>query len=304
MLQLNDPRNSAGRPVIATIGVSDIRLAQSAYCGTLGYECVDAEPVSSAYAKVWGEAGIVGRASRLLRPESGAPVFIRLVEADFDCSGEAPAGTGWFALEVCVQDSAALFEMLSTQDYFEPFAPPKALPFSDMVFPFQCRGRNGELLYLNETRGNLPEIDLPLAASFVDHVFIVVLGASQIDRSTEFYTELLHAKLQESHELAYKTINRVFELPLKTLHKLNTAGTGRNVFLEIDQLPAIAQAEGRDIAVPCGICCVSFALCVEAEPLGTAARIDDAPYCGGQVSQLFGPDGERIELVMIADAAV
>ena len=299
MFQAEDPRNGAGRPVMATIGVSDIEAATAAYCALLGYQCVDEQPISEAYASVWSEAAVTARPSRVLKPESGAPVFIRLVEAEQRVENSPPPKFGWFALEICVQDSAALYETLCAHDYFEPFAPPRVLPFSDMVFPFQCRGRNGEMLYLNETRGNLPELDLPLAGSFVDHIFIVVLGASRIDDSADFYVNLLQNKLQESHELAYRTINRVFDLPLETMHKLKTFGSGRNVCLEIDQFPVQAKARGPESGITQGICCVSFGAESGGEHTRPAVSVPEAPYNGRRVSHVFGPDGERIELIVI-----
>ena len=301
MFQADNPRNQTGRPVMATIGVGDIERAATAYCELLGYERVNAQPMSQAYADIWGESSLADRPSKLLKPQSGAPVFIRLVEADQDAEILSPPQAGWFALEICVQDSAALYEKLCQHDYFEPFAPPRVLPFSDKVFPFQCRGGNGELLYLNETRGNLPEIDLPLANSFVDHIFIVVLGASQIDGSADFYTKLLQANLQESHELAYRTINRVFDLPLETLHKLKTFGSGRNVSLEIDQLPVQARTRGHSPDIARGICCVSFSANSSDELADTATRLSDAPYNSRQVSHVFGPDDERLELIVIEE---
>ena len=304
MFDLEDQRNSAGRPLLATIGVADVKIAEEAYCALLGYECVDAAPLSEAYSDLWESDEAAHRPARLLRPQSGAPVFIRLVEMDRGAASQSSARAGWFALEICVQDAAALHETLCAHGYFTPFAPPKALPFSDMVFPFQCRGGNGELLYLNETRGNLPELDLPLAASFVDHIFIVVLGASEISRTTDFYTRLLEASVQERHEIPYKTINRVFDLPLDTLHKLHTLGAGRNVSLEIDQLPLQADGQGQRPAISSGICCVSFGVGGEEGQGEPWTEITDAPYCGRAVRHVRGPDGERVELVMMPAQAV
>lgn len=297
MFQSGHLQNAAGRPVMASIGVEDIDVARSAYCEELGHTLVDEGQISKPYAEIWGGAEIDGARTITLAPGSSTPVFIRLVEVK--PGGLEPAvNPGWFAIELCVQDATALYKRLSTSNYFRPFAPPAELSFTDKVFPFQCRGLNGEILYLNETRGNLPELDLPLAKSFVDHIFISVLSASDIDISTEYYANLLGLDVQERHELPYKTINRVHGLPLTTLHKLNTLGTGRHVFLEVDQSPTEARTAQPKRAFFQGICCMSFAVSGGGEDAGFVGCAD-VPYGGRTIKREVGPDGERIELIMI-----
>lgn len=300
MFEKSYPANCLGHALMATIGVVDINGAEAAYREFLGYECVSNVPISADYAALWGDENLDARPARLLRPKSGAPVFIRLVQADaVEQHGDGADFNRWFAIELCVQDSAKLYEQLLKSDYFKPFAPPAALSFSDKIFPFQCRGANGEILYLNETRGNLPDVDLPIAASFVDHIFIVILSASALENSTDFYRELLKVDLQESHEFPYKTINRVFDLPLETMHKLNTLGTNRNVFFEIDQTPGNAGEAAKAGGIHQGICCVSFRVAADQGRGLAFAQCQDAPYHGAKIAQTRGPDDERIELVVI-----
>lgn len=291
-----DSATGLPRPLMATIGVENIELATTAYCRELGYQEVSNIGVSEEYAKIWGHTDLKGRPARLLKPHSGTPVYIRLIECDKD----APAfknGPGWFALELCVQDSASLFDALTKSDYFSPFAPPTELAFSDKIFPFQCRGHNGEILYLNETRGNLPDIDLPLAKSFVDQIFIVIVGAEDLEKTTQYYCDLLNVCAQESHEFPYKTINRVYDLPLETTHKLNTLGLGRNVFFEIDQTPRHISKMKPTSGVSKGICCVSFKVPRSNSALGSSSEHLGEPYKNAFVQQIYGPDGERIELL-------
>ena len=88
---------------MATIGVEDIHVAGAAYCSALGYELAADGRISEAYAKIWGHEGVANRPVKLLRPSSGTPVFIRLIEADEDVGVRSPR-PGWFALEICVKD--------------------------------------------------------------------------------------------------------------------------------------------------------------------------------------------------------
>ena len=300
MFEKSHPANCLGHAVMATIGVADIDGAEAAYREFLGYERVSDAPMSPEYAALWDDENLDGRSARLLRPKSRAPVFIRLVQTDaVEQHGVRAGFSRWFAIELCVQDSAKLYEQLLKSDYFKPFAPPAALSFSDKIFPFQCRGENGEILYLNETRGNLLDVDLPIAASFVDHIFIVILSASALENSTEFYQDLLKMDLQESHEFLYKTINRVFDLPLQTMHKLNTVGINRNVFFEIDQTPGNAGQAANADGIHQGICCVSFRVAAGQGSGAAFTQCQDAPYHGAHIAQTRGPDGERIELVVV-----
>lgn len=299
MFDLEDARNESGRPVMATIGVRDIEIAVRAYCEDLEYEILDDAPICENYAGVWGDENAALRPSCILKPKSNAPVFIRLIECDENIAENDLPFHNWFAIELTVKDSAALFEKLSAGEYFTPFAPPRELAFTDKIFPFQCRGQNGEILYLNEIRGNLDDIDLPVATSFVDHIFIVILNASSLSSSSDFYKSLLGIQLKEEHEIEYKTINRVFDLPLKTKHRLNTLGQDRSVFFEIDQAPEFKPEAKRAAIIERGISCVSF-----IHPDATAAKPNSviqerAPYNGCSVMQLYGCDGERIELISI-----
>ena len=297
MFDLEDARNESGRPVMATIGVRDIEIAAKAYCEDLEYEILDDAPICENYAAIWGDENAALRPSCILKTKSDAPVYVRLIECDEDIEENDLPLHNWFAIELTVKDSAALFKKLSAGDYFTPFAPPKGLAFTDKIFPFQCRGKNGEILYLNEIRGNLEDIDLPIATSFVDHIFIVILNASSLSSSSDFYNSLLGIQLKEEHEIEYKTINRVFDLPLETKHRLNTLGQDRSVFFEIDQAPELKPVSKRAAIIERGLSCVSF-----INPDAIAAKRDSviqerAPYNGCSVMQLYGLDGERIELI-------
>lgn len=291
--------NASPELMMATIGVENLEVAARAYCEGLGYVAVASTSISAEYAAIWGDQKISGLRSQVLQPASGTQIYIRLIETNKLV--DPVRRPGWFAIELCVKDSEKLYERLSRSDYFSPFASPKALPFSDMIYPFQCLGANGEVLYLNETRGNLPEIDLPLARSDVDHIFIAVLSAENLVQSSSFYEDLLGISVTETHEIPYKTINRLFNLPLDQLHLLNTLGQGRTVFLEIDQYPKVAletiSKKVEEPAIQNGIVCLSFRLGQNQPDYADKFKIDDLPYAGRTMSHIKGPNEERIELI-------
>ena len=160
----------------------------------------------------------------------------------------------------------------------------------------QCRGPQGEILYLNEVRGNLPDIDLPLANSQVDHLFISILSANDMEDSIGFYENLLDVRVNERHEIPYKTINRVYGLPLETKHKLATLGAPRSVTLEIDQTPSPKPPSEK---LTEGIWMISFTVDTLDAAQGGVFNINEAPYNGARATTISGPSGEKVELIKL-----
>ena len=296
--------NGPHHPVMATIATANFDDSLSAYQTELGYEVVETGNLSADMVKQWGAPELIEARVALLRPMSGAPVFFRFVEIEGPSQrNERPLG--WFALEICVKDVEALYERLLEGGVFKPFAKPLPLAFTDRVYPMQCKGPAGEILYLNQVRGSLPDIDLPIASSFVDHLFIAILSAPDMEASNDFYCDLLGVTVNERHEIAYKTINRVHDLPLDTQHKLSTLGAPRHVGLEIDQFPS--QSELPDLhqrqSIGEGILMVSFAVDT-LDPFAEAVvetpkQLSAAPYNNSTSLIIRGPGNERIELIEI-----
>ena len=293
--------NAVNCPVMATLITADLDATLLAYSGVLGYTHIETEPLSPAMAKHFGADSLSGARTTLLAPKSGAPVFLRCIE--FEDAMRSTASCGWFALEICVQDVEALYETLKTSESIVPFAAPKPLAFTDRVYPMQCKGPRGEILYLNQVRGSLPDIDLPIASSPVDHLFIAILSAADMEPSIEFYEDLLGMRVNERHEIPYKTINRIHGLPLETMHKLSTLGGKRSVALEIDQWPAQSGAPKMQNSdqISEGIFMVSFVvddLSKEGSNFLSGTKpIISAPYDGAQSAIALGPSGERTELI-------
>jgi catechol 2,3-dioxygenase-like lactoylglutathione lyase family enzyme len=275
--------------VLASVVTDKLQDSINAYKSILGYKLIQTSTVSQDFADHWGEPRIANQKSAILGPASGAEIYIRLLEVTD--AGPAAAGAGWFALELCVQDVEAVYEQVSKDNIFKPFAKPAPLSFTDKVYPMQCRREDGEIIYFNQTSGNLPDVDLPIANSPVDHLFITILTASNLEQSIEFYAQALGMDIQENHEIAYKTLNRVFELPLDKTHKLSTLGRDRRVTLEINQCPVSKPAQDT---LRKGIWMMSFSvdsIREELQPIATGA--------GYRSAVITGPDNEKIELIAV-----
>ena len=295
--------NKTRHPVMATIATCQFDATIKAYESVLGYELVGSSNLSVKMAEQWGLVGLEGARLSLMRPQSGVPVFFRFLEISNKLS-RGPS-CGWFALELCVQDVEALYQRLIKNNGFTPFAEPIPLVFTDRVYPMQCKGPAGEILYLNQVRGSLPDIDLPLANSMVDHLFIAILSAPDMEAANDYYCELMNMTVNERHEIAYKTINRVHGLPLETLHKLSTLGGPRHVGLEVDQYSGLANPPraSTEETLGEGIMMVSFVTeafnVPESALIKPPSQFDDAPYNGATSAVLLGPAAERTELIKL-----
>ena len=285
----DNPINRPPCGVLASVITGDLRASVDVYENLLGYKLIEYSDISSELATHWGEPRLANCKSAILGPASGAEIYIRFLEVR-DAAPVEP-GAGWFALELCVKDVEQLYDQFLKSGQFKPFAPPKPLTFTDKVYPMQCRGPSGEIIYFNQTKGNLPEVDLPIAKSAVDHLFITILTASDIDRSIEFFANLLNMDVLENHEIPYKTLNRTFELPLEQTHKLTTLGRGRRVSLEINQCPVSKPAQQ---SLTKGIWMMSFSVDTVEEGLKVYKT-----KAGYQSFIKSGPDGEKIELIIV-----
>lgn len=277
---------------MATIITSNFARTLSGYEADLNYCILYQGTVSEALAAHWQASELTGAKIAIMGPESGAPVVLRFI--DYPNAVKAAPRPGWFALEICIQNAAALYEELYKGVSFRPFAKPKPLPFSDALIPMQCKGSAGEIIYLNEIRSSTADIDLPLAQSEVDHLFISVLTAGDMEASHSFYANALGIQVNEHHEIPYKTLNRVFGLPLDTPHKLVTLGQPRRVTLEINQAPKAAK---KAAGLSEGIWMVTFMAETFDGVISPVLTLEDTPYYGARSAIGTGPDGERFELI-------
>jgi predicted enzyme related to lactoylglutathione lyase len=167
---------------------------------------------------------------------------------------------GWSALEICVDDVhkyvaqavAAGFKVLN-----------EAVPLSGTAKPLpliaaQLAGINGEVVYITQILSEVPNFELPDVSKESGSIFICVLGASDLEKSREVLESNFEVRRASDREVAIRVINRVYEKPLETLHRLSSLQlAGRNA-IEIDQLPI--EAGQREVApnnLPPGISVVT-----------------------------------------------
>jgi catechol 2,3-dioxygenase-like lactoylglutathione lyase family enzyme len=188
--------------------------------------------------------GPVGIRSVRLGPRVGAasPAGVQLVE-DPDCTPIEPLHThGWGAIEVGVRDvfhATATAAAAGWRVLFEPVTLGAGkLP----LIASQLAGPGGEGLYLTQILGDVPGFELPNVVHDVDGIFIVTLGASNLEKSRAVIESQFLARRVSDRELPIGVVNRQHGLPLDTLHRLSSVQLSGRTCIEVDQLPSQTDA--------------------------------------------------------------
>jgi catechol 2,3-dioxygenase-like lactoylglutathione lyase family enzyme len=291
---------SGPRLALGTVCVPNVEVALRLYAGLFEQDIIADGEVNSAEASAWQTPRLLGARSVILQPPSKAPVFLRLIEQPDPPNYKPGTHFGWAALELSVKSADDIYARL-LKAKTPIIAPPKALSFTDKLYPMQARGPGGEAIYLNEVRGNLPSSDLPMAECWVDKLFIAVMGCRDMAASLNFYNQLLGTDIGGQWEMPYSVINAAFGLPATTAHKLATVADGRSVLFEADHYPASATSRPAEAhRLPQGVSMIGVRVSLPPKnarwlvPPGIRAH---APYSGATVGVIRGMDNELLEII-------
>lgn len=291
-----------GRILGGVATTPDLEAALGDYRDRLALELVDQGPVPEAVARSWGAPGVAGAAMATLRPRSGAPCFLRLVEQPLPPDFRPTRTFGWNAFEITVQDVFGWPDRLAGSG-FEIVGPPREIPGLPYFVAMQMLGRGREMIYLNEVRCDTPSSDLPRAASPVDHLFIVILGTPDREGTMGWYRERLGLDEGGTYTIEYTMINAAFGLPAGTQSTIAMLQKGRMPIVEVDGYPAQATVRRVNAGMlPPGNALVTLAIdTLERDlPFMTKpARLEGVAYDGRRAATVRGPAGELLELVEI-----
>lgn len=286
--------------VAVTLFVPDVDAARRAYVQTLSYETVQEAPLDPEAAATWGDGRMAGREVALLRPASGEPVYIRLVERD--APPRAPLKTlGWNATEILVEDPPALERRLDGSP-FRVIGPPAPLDFNPAVVAMQALGPAGELLYFTRIPPGKSKFNLGSATSFVDRVFIVVLGVHDIRSTLDFYSTTFGLEVTDPAPSRVGILAEAWNLPPDQTFPLAIVRLPERFLIEVDEYPAAAPVhEAGAAGPPSGMAMVSFTVdslepfldLLVAEP----RVLQGVPYAGRRAGVMRGPSGEYLELI-------
>ena len=290
-----------GRIKAAVISAANPDEVSKSYQDYFGYQVVEQGIVTDVEAKMWGTPGMVGKKSILMEPESGTQVFFRIIENDKVENYVPLKSFGWNAIEVTVKDVEEIDRQLRDSP-FEIIGPPAYLDFSDKIYPMQAVGLADEVFYLNQVKGDLPDYDLPLARSFVDQIFIMILASPNMNEAIKFYTEKLGWSQGNAYFTKYSVINNAFDLPEETPHHLSMTCVGRDVNNEVDEYPeGTTERPCTPSLLPPGIAMVSYTVTdldsLDIDFFSPPQILEHAPYNGRRVAACRGNAGELVELI-------
>ncbi|WP_345551104.1 hypothetical protein [Microbulbifer aestuariivivens] len=241
----------------------------------------------------WGCTGLTGNQYWLLGNSLGRP-WLRIVDDPAAVPAAPLTRAGWMALEVLVEDVDSLTAAL-VKSPFQVLRPAANLELSDKIRAAQVQGPAGELLYLTRVADEVPPFQLPQAECAVDHLFIPVLASKDRSASLARYEELAQHK-GLSFDTKVTVINQLRGLPIEQRHPLATLQLAEKCLIEIDQLDNLDALHQQQGTLGAGIAMVTFF--TDSLPEGVEAHChSSAPYNGRRSCTLYGPDGERIELI-------
>lgn len=291
-----------GQILGGVVATPDVTAALADYRDRLRLELVADGPVPGELALGWGAPALAGARMATLRPHSGAPCFLRLVEQPVPADFRPTRSFGWAAYELTVEDVYGWPARLEGSG-FEIVGPPKPIEGLPYFVPMQIVGRGREMLYLNEVASDTPGSDLPKARSITDHIFIVILATPDREAAMAWYQDRLRLDAGGVYTLEYTMINKAFALPDGTQSTISMLQKGRLPIIEVDGYPpaATARTTGAGLLPP-GNALVTLA--VDRLPDGVEWLAEPAPrtgplYAGRRAGTLRGPAGELLELVEI-----
>lgn len=287
---------------IVTLMVLNPAQSERVYEEELGYHCAARGQVSAPLADLWNAPGIEGADWVLMRPDSDAEVYLRFVASPGPGNYEPMKTLGWNAVEIQAEDPDALSHSLDPTR-FKIIGPPAFLSGGENIRAMQVLGPDSELLYLTHVIDpSQSTFRIGTAQSWVDRVFIMVLGTSDLAATTRFYQDTLGQPVQGPYPYRVTVLSRAWGKPEDTMYDLSIAQLTGDFLLEIDQYPEEAPLRSKTVTgLPHGPAIVSFLVedfAVLEQRLGREGEvIDGMPYDQRRVLYVEGPSGEGIELL-------
>jgi hypothetical protein len=280
-----------------TTTAPDLDAIESAYSAYLGYRTVERGFVSVETAARWGASNVTGARTLIMQPESGVAAYLRFVEAPVVEGWSALRTHGWNATELIIQDTDALAARLANSP-FKIIGPPANLDGFPMIRAMQVIGPAGECLYLTRV-GPGSGFELPEAKSFVDRVFIAVVGTADLGVAMRFYAELGNPA-GEPGTSRVGVLSDANGLPPDISYHLTMVSLDAGTLIEVDQYPEAAKPRPIPVGnLPPGMAMVTFGTAKfdEADFIAPHGLADMPPFTGRRAGVMRGPWGELIELI-------
>jgi hypothetical protein len=236
----------------------------------------------------------------ILEPTSGSETYLRFVQGPTYVDYQPFACVGWNAAELVVSDVDKLAGQLAASP-FRAIGAPADLSFTDKIRAMQVVGPAREVLYLTQIKEKLAAFDTPEATSFVDRVFIVILGGASLDVLQDYYHGQFGVPRATVMPSVVSVLSAHYGLPRDHRHAIAALQVAGQCYIEADEMPPAAVARPCEPGqLPPGVAMVSFE--IERLPdlpsvLGPAHRSPGLPYDGRRSLACVGAAGELIELI-------
>lgn len=285
----------------ATLTVADLKTSIANYAKYLDYSVVDEGVVAPDLADSWDALKSAGQPYAVMQPSSGAEIYLRFIQQPPHPDFVPLRSYGWAAIEICVEDVLAVNARMEDSP-FEIIGPPRKNDSLPSIHPMQVKGPDGEIVYFTQINGDLPEYDLPRAASLIDKLFILVMASSDLKASLDWTEKHVGLKQGRIIELVYTMIAKAFGTPMDELHSIATMTHERDVFLELDQYPeaTISRPRHEGMLVPGCAIGTLWTPNFDALPgpwIVPPATREGPIYKGKRVGVMKDLDGTLIEIV-------
>ena len=288
--------------LMVTMLVTNLSVTEQAYDDYLAYDTVVEGNVNENLASAWDAEDMINHPYIIMQPESGEDVYLRFIE-DKEKTNYKPVGThGWNSTEILVEDPDKLAEELDNSPFRIIGMPYDLYPTPNAPRAMQVLGPSDEMIYLTRIIPDGSGYNLGSAKSYVDRVFIMVVGGPSMEDLQEYYRETFDMPVTEASDWTIGVISRLNDLPEDTLYPLAIAEFDKDFLIELDEYPeTIVPREIADGHLPPSTSVVSFFVdsldVIDVIWREKPTTIEAFPYNGRKVGVTVGVAGEWIELV-------
>ena len=290
--------------MMVTMLVTNLNVTEEAYDEYLDYELVSQGVVDESLAEVWGAEGMVGHPYIVMQPSSGEAVYLRFIEEE-EKMNYRPMGThGWNSTEILVQNPDQLATELESSPFEIIGMPYDLYPTPDAPRAMQVLGPSDEVLYLTRIIPEGSGFNLGSAQSYVDRVFIMVLGGPSMEALQDYYKTSFGMPVTEASDWTIGVLSRMNDLPDDSVFPLALVEFEENFLIELDEWNNGDIFESREVKeghLPPSTSMVSFSTNsidqINVEWKHEPQSIEGFPYNGSKVGVTVGIAGEWIEII-------
>jgi len=288
--------------IMVTMLVTNLNITEEAYNNHLDYKVVDRGTIDKQLGTIWDADGMLDHSYLIMQPSSNQEVYLRFIECE-ETTNYKPVGThGWNSTEILVQDPDQLAIDLENSEFDIIGMPYDLYPTPDAPRAMQVLGPSKEMVYLTRIIPEGSGFNLGGAESYVDRVFIMVVGGPSMEELQIFYRDKLKMPVTKASDWSIGVISTLNNLPEDTVYPLSLATFEKDFAIELDEYPsAMVPRELAKDHLPPSTAAVSFLVNslddAEVEWREEPTSVKAFPYNGRRVGVTIGPAGEWVELI-------